>query len=113
MDKPTFVLDGYFVNMVNDVIMVAESDDVELSGIDVLNIAVYTLHSIATSGNDYFKANYNADAIKTTLNSVIGDNHSITGFLGDMKDAIESGDAERMDADFVNIGGNSGGAVNG
>ena len=109
MSNPTFILDGYFNNMINDIIMEAESDDVELAPIDVVNIAVYTLHSIATSGNSHFKYISNPDAITSTLNSIIGSEVGIVEFLDEMKNAIESGESEKIDATFINIG--NGGVV--
>lgn len=104
VNNPTFVLDSYFLNLLNDIIIIAEIDDVELTGIDLINIAVYTLHSIVTSDNDNLRPYYNVDAVKTTLNSVIGDKHFSIEFLDKMKNVIESGDVEKIDNVFANIG---------
>ena len=102
-----FTLDGYFLNMLNDIIMMAETNDIELKPIDIVEIAVYTLHSIVTSGDNYFKAYHESDIVKSTLTNVIGNIDSITEYLEVMRDAINSGDAEKMDTAFRNIGINS------
>ena len=65
-----------FETLVDDIIDVGKAADVELSAHDVLDVAVYTLHSIVTANSGV-----EADATKKEICGMIGDDAKVGKYL--------------------------------
>ena len=89
MSNPTFT-----ETLVDGIIDVGKAAGVDLSAVDVTNIAIYTLHSIVTANSGI-----EADATKKGICGIIGDDAKIGEYLFTTLGGISSTD------DYIADGG--------
>lgn len=85
--------------LVDEIIEVGKATGVDLSAVDVTDIAIFTLHSIVTSNTGI-----EVDATKKGICEMIGNDSKIGEYLFTTLGGISTADDELMDKEFAEKG---------